>query len=535
MSDEELDAHFRRIAESYPDDIHPGAWERMEMKLDAAQPNAGQRAQQLRQKIARTFAIEAAMLLLVVWQVYRLVPFPTEAPLRLPTATSATIFPAAARQPVERSETTSRGAANAVSVPAYTGAGSTAAAPAGTSSAARTTAEQASPAMAAAVSAAQPGAPNPVNPARTVPPAGSHPIPIVVGLSPLPRSVLPSHSPEKHAASAPVISAERPRFNQMSPALAIASGARRRQQKSAPGLSADAPQTRLIGQPTDRTNGVSRRNTGRRPKAGAEEATVNRPEVGLEASTGQRPGRLALLPTRPTQLRGAASNLTLADSLQLPTLTLLPADSVVAPARHAAARPAYRVVVGLLGAPSISAVRTLHSAQLGGDYGLTLEYRFTQRLRLRAGLISSQKRYRAASTDYQAPAAWNWYPGDYQLDAECRISEIPLDLRYDVLTRPGFSLFTSLGLNSLLMRDERYSYDAYANGQQFYKEVRVVNGSRHLLSVLNVAVGVERPLSGRWSAQVEPFWQFPLGGVGAGQVRLSSAGADFSLKYGLFR
>ncbi len=200
-----------------------------------------------------------------------------------------------------------------------------------------------------------------------------------------------------------------------------------------------------------------------------------------------------------------------------------------------APRPAYRLMVGLLGAPSLSAVRTPQSAQLGGDYGLTLEYRLTNRLRVRAGVVSSYKRYRAASTDYQVPASWHWFAGDYTLDANCRVTEIPLDLRYDVLSRPTYTVFTSLGINSLLMRNECYSYDWTINGQTFTKTAQVLNGSNHFLRVLNLAVGIERPLGGRWSAQAEPFWQVPLAGVGAGQVRLSSAGLAFSLKFGLAR
>jgi len=209
------------------------------------------------------------------------------------------------------------------------------------------------------------------------------------------------------------------------------------------------------------------------------------------------------------------------------------ADST--PPRRPAPRPPYRVVAGLLVGPSASGVRTAQSARLGLDYGLTLEYRFTTRLRLRGGLLSSQKHYLAASTDYQAPTAWQWFPGTYDLVASCRVTEIPLDLRYDVVSRPAFTLFTSLGLNSLLMRNERYSYDWSMNGQTFTRSVQVLKGSNHFLSVLNVAVGFEKPLGTRWSVQAEPFWQVPLGGVGAGQIRLTSAGASFSLKYGLLR
>ncbi len=237
-----------------------------------------------------------------------------------------------------------------------------------------------------------------------------------------------------------------------------------------------------------------------------------------------------LLPRSCTLLAGA---LPLPDALA-PVATHRPADSAATTKRRAA-RPPYRLVVGVLGAPSASAVRTAQTARLGGDFGLTLEYRLTSRLRVRSGLISSEKRYNAPSTDYVVPPSWQWFSSDYVVDASCRVTEIPVDLRYDVLSRPTYAVFASLGVNSLLMRDERYSYDWMQNGQTFTKSAHVVKGSHHLLSVLNFAVGLERPLGRRWSAQVEPFLQLPLGGVGAGQVRLSSAGAAFSLKFGLIR
>ncbi len=70
MPDEDLDSLFRRVAQTYPEATQPepGAWERLESRLDAAATT-----QQLRQKIARGFALELAVLLLLTWQGYLLV------------------------------------------------------------------------------------------------------------------------------------------------------------------------------------------------------------------------------------------------------------------------------------------------------------------------------------------------------------------------------------------------------------------------------------------------------------------------------
>ncbi|MBO0357274.1 hypothetical protein J0X19_04905 [Hymenobacter sp. BT186] len=222
------------------------------------------------------------------------------------------------------------------------------------------------------------------------------------------------------------------------------------------------------------------------------------------------------------------------DSLTLVTSAPTTTDSIVNQ-QDTPAVPFYRVVVGVIGAPAWSAVRTLNTAQLGGNLGLTLEYRLTPRLRVRSGLVRSVKRYAAASSDYTPQPAWNWRPGTYEVYANCRITEIPLDLRYDVVRQPTYTVFASTGFTSLLMRHERYAYDYQVNGQNRTAAAQVVNGSNYAFGLFTASAGLERPFGSRWSGQVEPFLQLPLGSVGAGKVRLSSAGVSFSIKYGLLR
>jgi hypothetical protein len=195
--------------------------------------------------------------------------------------------------------------------------------------------------------------------------------------------------------------------------------------------------------------------------------------------------------------------------------------------------PPYRFVVSVAGAPSFSAVGEIKTARIGGDLGLSVEYRMTNRLRVRASVIRSVKRYGAKSYDYEAPAEWNWYPGNYEINANCRITELPLDLRFDVISRPTYSVFVSTGINTLLVRNERYNYDYQdQSGKTKTKAVCVEKDSQYPLSVVRLSAGVERQINTRWSLQTEPFVQLPLGNVGAGKVRLSSAGLLFSLKYG---
>jgi hypothetical protein len=119
------------------------------------------------------------------------------------------------------------------------------------------------------------------------------------------------------------------------------------------------------------------------------------------------------------------------------------------------------------------------------------------------------------------------------LNANCRITEVPLDLRYDIVVRPTYSLFLNAGLTTLFIRNERYAYEYEKNGILTTATWSLARGSNHAFGMLNLSGGVERAVSERWSVQAEPFLKLPLDGVGFGQVRLRSAGVAFSVKYGL--
>ncbi|MBC6610325.1 hypothetical protein H8B15_05305 [Hymenobacter sp. BT507] len=259
-----------------------------------------------------------------------------------------------------------------------------------------------------------------------------------------------------------------------------------------------------------------------------------------------RPGASASVAEAPTPSSVAAA--TAPSSMPAPTapgsdslvvqavpLAVAAADSVAPPTRpEKLGKPAYRFGVGLVYAPEVSTVRFAQATRPGSNVGVLLEYRATARWRITTGLIRSVKLYEARGSDYHAPAGF--WTTRYDIDevyANCRILDIPVNMRFDALVRPRYAVFTSAGLSTLFMRRETYDYDYYLQGQSVSREWTLKNGSNHPFSVLNLSAGYERTLGGRWSGQAEPFVKLPLGGVGFGKVKLSSAGVFFSLKYQL--
>ncbi|WBO83376.1 outer membrane beta-barrel protein [Hymenobacter yonginensis] len=225
------------------------------------------------------------------------------------------------------------------------------------------------------------------------------------------------------------------------------------------------------------------------------------------------------------------------DSGRMQPAAVPPASAVAADSmqpRSATAKPMYRLLLGVTVAPELAAVRPRQLAGPGLTAGLVAEYRLTPHWRVRSGLLYSVKRYEARGSDYRPPASyWTWRTPVDRIEADCRLVEIPLDVRYEVRPQPTYSLFASAGLSSFLMRNEQYTYDYSLNGQYLERTWSLARGSNHMLSVLNLSVGCERTLGGRWAAQAEPFVKLPLGGVGFGRIQLRSAGLAVGLKYGL--
>jgi hypothetical protein len=184
-----------------------------------------------------------------------------------------------------------------------------------------------------------------------------------------------------------------------------------------------------------------------------------------------------------------------------------------------------------VGAPDVSTVKFVNVQRPLINAGLILEYRLGQRFRVSTGLLRGNKKYYARREDYAFPPAA--YTRDFsRVDGSCTILDVPLNLRYDALVRPNARLFGTVGVSSFFMQHERYTYDYVDNNMTYTWESSFSNENRHLFSILNLSFGYERSLSNHWSLQAEPYLKLPLAGVGAGKVKLTSAGVFLGMKYG---
>lgn len=154
-------------------------------------------------------------------------------------------------------------------------------------------------------------------------------------------------------------------------------------------------------------------------------------------------------------------------------------------------------------------------------YGGGLSYAINKRLLVRTGFYVSKKIYSASPTQYNGVI----YPYLTKVDGDCKVYEIPLSVNYNFGAKRNHNWFGSVGMSSFLMKKEEYLYTyKVPGGSTYYYNQTVNNENKHLFSVLNLSAGYQYNASEKVSFMAEPFVKLPLAGVGAGKIKLNSAG-----------
>jgi hypothetical protein len=199
-------------------------------------------------------------------------------------------------------------------------------------------------------------------------------------------------------------------------------------------------------------------------------------------------------------------------------------------------RVSYRFSLSLMLSPDLSTVRLSDLTKPGTNIGLMLGYQLSNKISIATGIIRSTKIYDAYIEDYNPPPGqWTYYVKPVEIEANCTVLDIPLNIRYNFLMRKNYHLYATAGLSSYLMLSESYKYIYDVDDTYLRKSWQVNNENKHFFKVYNVSAGYERKLGKQFSAAAEPFLKVPGAGVGFGKIHLWSAGIFVSARYYLGR
>lgn len=268
-------------------------------------------------------------------------------------------------------------------------------------------------------------------------------------------------------------------------------------------------------------------------------------------STAYRPPILPVRPNNPAVLTEATLANTLPESPSLTNPTAATPLSVSAALAETTAILAESkqqrrrsVVWSVAVAPQSAYMQNSASAlTLGG--GFYSDIALSKRISLSTGLSLAQQQVGyAPPANRPVPLSGRQLVGT---DARLITLDLPVNIRYQVgkLTKPLFHV--SAGLSSIAFLGENYAY-TYQVAQPILvtgptrptptpqppvQETQSVSAGAfqniYWGRIVNVSVGVQRPLGDRFLFSVDPYLKYPIGSLTQENLRLGSAGVSFRL------
>jgi hypothetical protein len=166
--------------------------------------------------------------------------------------------------------------------------------------------------------------------------------------------------------------------------------------------------------------------------------------------------------------------------------------------------------------------------------GIGFGYVINKRFALQTGFYAGHKIYSAKKQDYNLKNYNFPYANNIQnINADCYVYEVPLTLRYNVTNHRKSNWFTTAGISSLFMKTENYDvyYNYGPNTPTHMVKWAYADQNNHLFSILTMSFGYEATIRKNIFFSAEPYYKLPLGGVGEGEVKLSSLGLQLGVRY----
>jgi len=190
------------------------------------------------------------------------------------------------------------------------------------------------------------------------------------------------------------------------------------------------------------------------------------------------------------------------------------------------------ISVGIGYSPDFSTVGNSGFVSPGTRWTIVGEVAVFNRLLINTGVVWVNNKYEAYGEDYHAPSRY-WKKGIVANEAygECKMIDIPLNLRYNFFVKGKNQLFASAGASTYFVLKEDYYFHYDIEDPDLPEHWGTDEMTAYPFAILNFSLGFQHDLSAKSSFQVEPFVKIPTTGIGWGNVDLNTIGIYFMYKY----
>jgi hypothetical protein len=191
--------------------------------------------------------------------------------------------------------------------------------------------------------------------------------------------------------------------------------------------------------------------------------------------------------------------------------------------------------LGLLFAPEFSTTRLNHYSTPGESLGLRIGYQFSNRFSVNTGIIRSSKKYKDDAGEYNTnPNYWKNRTNGVipeEINGQCLVLEIPLDLQFDVIRTQKSRVYASAGMSSYFMLSQSYRYKFEAPNPGADSGWSTSKSESYWFGVGIISAGYERNIHPALMIGLEPYLKVALTEVGWPNINLLSTGAYVTLRY----
>jgi hypothetical protein len=185
---------------------------------------------------------------------------------------------------------------------------------------------------------------------------------------------------------------------------------------------------------------------------------------------------------------------------------------------------------GIVASPDFSTVKGQKISNVGYNAGIIAGYRISRHLAVETGVLFERKYYYSEASYFSTKKINP--PADMKIinvDGWCKMIEIPLNVRYVFNIKQKSNWYVNGGVSSYIMSKESYDYKYERYNTVSTRNWSFNNATRNWFSIIHVGVGYEHRLGGIGTLRVEPYLKIPAGGVGIGNLPLTSGGLNVGI------
>lgn len=193
-------------------------------------------------------------------------------------------------------------------------------------------------------------------------------------------------------------------------------------------------------------------------------------------------------------------------------------------------------VYSLVGAMDFSGTNQSGLGQPKFRYGLAIEYYLLPQMSIGMGVNFTQKTYSANGREYSPPKGF-WTNGivPETTNAKCQILDIPIMLNFFQPIKNKSGLAMQAGISSWFMLKEKYYYHYVDDDPDLVRKWYGENENKYVFGVINLSLAYTYQFNKIWSLMAGPYVNFPLTGIGHGNVNLKSVGVKSSLRLNKYK